>query len=102
MLTQAGRERLGITAQRKPEFDLDDRPRRPGPDGRHSFGVRQRHPEVGFDIIPDQQAGLGESIVRHGYRLEQGGSMRRRAGIVAETRHVRAWARSMGGRNRVA
>ncbi len=56
-LPQGGLEASPSEGQGKAQFDLD--PHLPGlqPDGLHSFGVRQRHPEVGFDIIPDQQAG---------------------------------------------
>ena len=55
-----GLERAGIGPRGKAEFDLDDRPAAVQSNGLHSFGSRQRHPQVRFDIIPDQEAGLGE------------------------------------------
>ncbi len=53
-------ERAGVGPRGKAEFDLDDRPTALQSNGLHSFGRRQRHPQVRFDIIPDQEAGLGE------------------------------------------
>ena len=83
---QDGRQLAGVGTRREPQFDVHADLAAAQLDGLHSFGVVQRHPEVGFDIIPDQQSGLGESIVLHpGVRRAVGGGMSRERGIVAET-----------------
>jgi len=59
------RELGGVPAGREAELDLDNDRSGFGPDGLHSFGLRQGHPEMGFDIIPDHKAGLADAIVCH-------------------------------------
>ena len=56
----------GVPPCREAQFDLYDDPGAVQPDGLHSFGVVQGHPEVGFDIIPDHKAGFAYAIVSHG------------------------------------
>ena len=51
--------------QREAQLDLHQHLAALQPDGLHSFGVRQGHPEVGFDIIPDHEVGCSSAFVRH-------------------------------------
>ena len=62
-----GRGQFGaVAAGRKAQLDLDDRRAALQPDGLHSFGVAQGHPEVWFDIILDHTADFADARVCHG------------------------------------
>ena len=62
-LLQRRGQRARVARSRKAELDPDLDAVRARPDGLHSFGVLQGHPEVRFDIIPDHKAGFADAIV---------------------------------------
>jgi hypothetical protein len=85
--TEGGGQLGPIAAGREPQLDLHDDRAALQPDGLHSFGVAQGHPEVRFDIILDHTAGFAYARVCHGSGGRESG-MRRELGIVAETRRA--------------
>jgi hypothetical protein len=87
-----------VAAGREAEYHLDLDPAGPGVDGLHSFRLPERHPEVGFDIILDHQAGFADAIVGHGSAATSNGEygMSRGRQIVAESRRGLADAGASG------
>ena len=86
---QVGGQLGAVAAGREAQLDLHDGRAALQPDGLHSFGVAQGHPEVRFDIILDHTAGFADAIVCHGTAGREDG-MRREREIVAETRPLAA------------